>query len=301
MAFPSRRETAPHSWSVTNQHDALAAAVERLVQPFRVPTMQTAGDRTWLTVVDHAPLLTQLRGAIVGGTGHHPGGATSEAHTRLPFDAGAQAIYANIDRIVRTWCRAAALPVKPAEPLESALVAWHRHYWALQQAGSLTPESYARRAARIERWCEQIEALFDPPTLVPLRGACPTCERERVVNADGEHVLALVVEYWKHGEQVTRTNARCRAADCMAEWLGWNGVEALVKALDTPQREVAHEVAEALAEGDAAEAEVIEHVLTGQIPVIDHALLAAAERCGTGQVSLAEARASFDEILRGEA
>lgn len=286
---------------MTNHHDPLAAAVRRLVEPFRVPTLQ---DDARLTVVDHDPLLKQLRGAIVGGTGHHPGGATSEAHTRLPFDAGAQAIYANIERIVRTWHRVADL--RPAVNLEGALVDWYRHYRAQADLGRLPEGSYDRRAARVERWCEQIEALFDPPTLVPLRDACPRCSRNRVVNAEGEHVLALVVEYWKVGERVTRTNARCRGSDCAAEWPGWNGVSALMEILDARtaehvegEHEHAHVVAEAIATGPV-EAAQIEQVLTGSIPVIDKALLAAAEIASQGLITPEQARASFDDLLRGD-
>lgn len=212
-------------------NDVLATAVLRLAHPYMVPTLQGDGEQQWLTVVEHPPLLHQLRGAVVGGTGPHAGGAGQDPRARLPFDPGAQALYDNIARIVATWYVAAGLrPV--GMTLEGMLTEWARLYQQQEADGSLQPGSYERRAARIQAWCESIEALFDPPILVPITDPCPVCGRERVVNANDEHVYALVVEYWKAGEQITRSNARCRAADCATTWHGMEGIAALMAALD---------------------------------------------------------------------
>jgi hypothetical protein len=258
---------------VRNQPDPLARALARLTDSFEVPTIQGEDGDPFITVVTHEPLLAQLREAVVGGIGSHEGSSSSDPRARLPFDPGAQAIYDNIARIARTWHTAAAL--RSAVSLEGALVDWGRHYRRMRDEGEISAEQYARRAARIDAWCDQIEALFDPPTMVPLQSPCPVCKRIRIVNQAGEHVLALVVEYWKVCDRISRTNARCRGADCAASWTGWGGVQTLMGLLDAQdpkhqpgQHEHAHALAEDLAPAAHLSTAQVEQVLTGAIPVL---------------------------------
>lgn len=289
---------------MTNEPDPLALAILRLARPFKVPTLQGEGEEQWLTVVVHPPLLTQLRGAVVGGTGPHAGSGTSDPRARLPFDPGAQALYDNIERIVTTWYVKAGLPAV-GYGLEGMVEEWARAYRAEETAGRLPEGSYVRRAARVEAWCEAIEALFDPPVLVPIDAPCPVCSRERVVNANEEHVYALVVEYWKVGERVTRSNARCRAADCATVWHGLEGVAALMALLDAqPEPEPEHALVEAV--GDPVTSSI--PVVTAPLPVRESSEDAPeqpetqpdAPEAASGAAEADSEPDLFDRLLSGE-
>lgn len=218
---------------MSSEHQ-LVHAIERLTRPFQVATAQPVapqradqqpGQR--ITVVTHPPLLLQLRDAVYSGTGAHAAGNATGAE-RIPLDPGALSIHTNIARIVGVWYAKAELP-QVGYSLPAQLEEWGRSFAAAHAAGDVTEESFTRRIARLQEWASEIEALFDPPKVVPLDAACPVCSCSWATNRDGDRVHALVVEYWLSGELVRRTAARCRNAECETEWHGIAGVQQLME------------------------------------------------------------------------
>lgn len=213
----------------------LLDAVDALTLPYTTKILQSndAGIHC-VSTITHTPRLAHLRAAIVGGIGSH-GGSSNEP--RLPFDAGALALYDEIEAEVGRWFVAATASAVFPSP-EQTLRRWYLAFHDADQKGQVTDESRWEHTGRLQAWARQIDAKFDPPHVLELLAACPECgERFALDPKTGDQVTALVVEYRQEGA-LTVEHAVVSCRFCERRWVGGAG-----------SREVAWEIENADGEG----------------------------------------------------
>lgn len=203
----------------------LLAAVDRLSKPTRLH--QPKGSPAEGSTVRHAPLLAQLRDAIVSNI--TSGGGRSLASQRIPLDPHALATY---DRIEGGILDAHAFATGKPAPLhpEQALRAW---YVAFTQAGppAATVEAWA---AKVDSWANDIERLLDPPRRLELLDTpCITCGKAETIDADGNLVTAVVAEWRTIDETPKIEQTTCRA--CQAVWEGPHGASSFRRHSDAQE------------------------------------------------------------------
>jgi len=160
----------------------LLDAYQALAQPRKVVYEQVnaAGIGCRSEVVLES-LIAQLRAAIVGGIGSK--GAAGDGKARLPFDAGALAIYDEIEDTSVAWL----LEVDRRPPYESPeanLAAWYLAYSRMPNPAGVDPAGEARErewVRRLRGWATRVQAMFDPPT----RREVTESWREPIVDAFG--------------------------------------------------------------------------------------------------------------------
>ncbi len=149
---------------MTKSNDLLDA-VDALTLPYESKVFQSPDDgEAYVTRITHTPRLEHLRESIVGGIGSHGGGSGED---RLPFDAGALALYDDIESRVSTWF--VKLTGKPVylHP-ETTIRQWYVAFDNAWRAGEVTDENRAAYARMISGWVTQIDGKFDPRKRIEL-------------------------------------------------------------------------------------------------------------------------------------
>lgn len=203
----------------------LLAAVDALTLPYTTKVMQSndAGVHC-ITTIEHTPRLQQLRESIVGGIGSH-GAASNEP--RLPFDAGALALYDAIEATIGAWF--VDLTGKPVYPSpEQTLRQWYIAFNDADQKGDVPDMDRWERTAQIRTWARQIDGKFDPIKQIELTVSIREPLMVPVVryrtNDDGYRVpvplrdetgtpLMQVKRHWRTKEPMSRLIER-RPASC---------------------------------------------------------------------------------------
>jgi len=195
---------------MTDLQDRLASAVYRLTeeQPEAVSAYDDNGKFLGVHTVTHAALLDVL----MNGTGVTRGARTSE--TRIPIDADAIELLANIMNTLREWCRWMPFTYTRNDPI-STVTEWHTTHSRRVRDGQLTDEGQRIAVATVERWVESIESKFNGRDDSDITDPCPICDARRVVINDEER-FALYVD-WR------RKFAVC--FNCGREWWGETGPE----------------------------------------------------------------------------
>lgn len=112
-----------------------------------------------VSVVTQEPLLARLRASVVGGIGSHAG--SSSASERLPFDAGALALYTKIENTISQWfvdLTGKPIYLAPERTLTNWLVAFEKAY----RAGNVPEFTLLNRVQTLQGWAFQIEGKFQP-------------------------------------------------------------------------------------------------------------------------------------------
>lgn len=228
---------------------AMSEAVDALTLPRRTKVIQVKDDVEEVAELVHDPLLIQLREAVVGGVGKHAG--SSPGNERIPFDSGALELFDHISRTINQWYLATPIP-RAHLYVNDRLRAWYVHHANLIRAGKVSREVDAEATRTLVGWVSQINAKFDPPTVLELRhivtvngrqvhkpATCPVeaCGSEWAMNpSTGERITALVVEYREIGaETLDEAVGVCRS--CGTEWRGRFALRSLRYQLDQQQHE----------------------------------------------------------------
>lgn len=203
----------------------LLNAVDALTLPYVTKVMQSNDQGIHcVTTIDHDPRLQHLRESIVGGIGGH-GGSSNEP--RLPFDAGALALYDAIEGEVAVWF--VELTGKPvfASP-EQTLRQWYLAFDDAHRKGDVSDQERWDRTNQLKGWAAQIDGKFDPPkqieftvtirepVMVPVVRHVTNDLGYRVPvvqkNPDGTPKMRVKV-HWRTKEPLTRVVER-RPATC---------------------------------------------------------------------------------------
>lgn len=210
----------------------LLDAVDKLTKPHTTRVMQEKNGITCISPVDHEPLLLQLRNAVAGGIGAHEG-SSSSARERIPFDAGAQALFDSIAKQINAWY--ITLPnAREERHIHDRLRDWYIDHANRLRAGKITDESDHATTKLVEGWAHAVEAMFDPPRTVEIPGACPECGGAFAIDVKtGDRITALVVEYRNQGQEtMEKAEGHCRS--CEASWRGSSGMRAMRWGIDNP-------------------------------------------------------------------
>jgi len=118
-----------------------------------------------ISEVEHQPLLLQLRDAVVGGIGSK--GGSSDGSARIPFDAGALALFDSIVARVNAWYL--TLPdAREERSIDGRLRDWYLDFANRMRAGDVSDAEEKITLRIIEGWERAIVAMFDPPTTLEL-------------------------------------------------------------------------------------------------------------------------------------
>lgn len=243
--------------------DELLDAIEVLTKANRSHIVQTKNGISCISAYGPGSLLAQLSKAVAGGIGSHAG--ASDGATRLPINAGALSLNAEIQAEVGRWhLRDVHQP--PPVGIGEALMAWHLAILNRRRRDGDTEDLERKSVRKLVGWANRIEAMFDPvdrleltqavevPVLDPVTrqprlrrdgsawmrvrqepAACPRCGERTAFDRDtGDQITALVVEYRRSvGETALHgSSGTCRF--CGAEWVGAIQVRELRWMLDHP-------------------------------------------------------------------
>lgn len=235
------------------QQNYLLAAVDKLTlqHPSRVVQSRTLeivdaeGEVTrsmevsCVSVVDHDPLLLQLRGAVMSSTGSK--GASSDGSARIPLNPTADALFVAIARQINAWYR--RLPnAREERHIHERLRDWYIDFENRRRAGKLSEVEDLAASKVVEGWARSIEAMFDPPTVLEITEEgragvaqptpCPVCGGRYAIDVrNGDRVTALIVEYRNLGlDTMEHATGLCRS--CEEVWHGSGGLRAMRWAID---------------------------------------------------------------------
>lgn len=219
----------------------MLTAIERLTTPHRsLVAQQNDAGISCVSVVEHLPLLHQLKNAIGGNIGRHAN--VTQAREKIPLNTGALELFEQIANQVDKWLRARESVRRPAfEQLWSAVSRWYIVYENDRRRGRYDRATERDIERTIHGWVRDIDNMFDPPTVfeitrifaghdVPER--CPVCFNSHAIDPKtSNRVTALVIEYRNLGhDTLTHANAHCRF--CGELWPGSHGIRSLRWELD---------------------------------------------------------------------
>lgn len=203
----------------------LLDAVDKLTRTHTTRVLQ-ANDAgiSCISEVEHEPLLLLLRDAVVGGTSAHAG--SSPARERIPFDAGALALFDEIVAQVNAWYRLVPGAVEERH-VQDRLRDWYVDYENRRRAGQVTDAADWDTVRLVEGWAHRIAGMFEPPVKLELTTGCPVCgERFAFDPKTGDRVTAIIIEYRNLGEEtLDKATGLCRS--CEAVWKGRAGLREL--------------------------------------------------------------------------
>lgn len=194
------------------------SAVARLTKPWTdVLTPRETGLGKYVPI-DFPPLLQMLADACVSGIGGTPTSGRTDPASRNLLNLEALSIREHIDGTVRAWIGQLSRQ-RPEAELEAAMLQFVGILQAHHAAATITDREYERLTAHFPRWCNRIWALYDPPHVKELNGACPACEHTEYEAIDGSKTTAMIAYYWRG----IRPEAKC-------QWCGehWSGERALL-------------------------------------------------------------------------
>lgn len=214
-----------------SEDNYLLDAITLLTQKHRTKVHQEKNGISCVSVVDHKPLLQMLRDAVVGGIGSHAG--SSSARERIPFDAGALALFDSINGQVNSWYSELPEPIEERY-LWQRLGDWYRAYENRRRAGKVSDVEEHDTLRLVEGWRRSVEAMFDPPQTVEVTDACPMCGgRYAIDTKTGDRITALIIEYRELGlETLDKATGLCRS--CLAVWRGSHGLREMRWDIDNP-------------------------------------------------------------------
>lgn len=196
-------------------------------------------------LVTRVALLAQLRAAVVQGM-ESVGGSASFG-SRPPIDGGAHDLLAEIERQVTESLRVVDSRPTPLGTVEEHVRRWFaataedRMYSVTvkhQHSDELTMKWYTEYVARgrtgsnrsavyfevvdlpawmlAQRWVDQVELFFNPPSTREIKGPCPSCETEKMHRTkDGQTIQTRALAFIRD-DQGRTIEARCSA--CGAVW-----------------------------------------------------------------------------------
>lgn len=227
----------------------LLDAVDQLTKPRTIHTTIFDEDGKFKEI--HSEKHPSLLELLLAGTGLTRKAATSEL--RIPIDADALEIWAQIRDLIRLWCRQLDATYFK-DDLQRSIRNWYlAHLNAF--TGSKISETTDRDVTRmVEGWVRMIENKFDPPEKREWKEACPA--HVRVTDIDGNEIgwrrcgaRRIVV----NGEErfaiqlnVTTLTAECGRCHC--QWVGQRGIMQLRYETNLRALELAEEEADRMAE-----------------------------------------------------
>jgi hypothetical protein len=212
------------------EHNELLDAVQKLARPYRTKVLQqNDAGISCITDIEHAPLLLQLRDAVIGGIGKHAGG--SAARERIPFDAGALELFDEIAAVINGWYRRLPNAVEERH-INDRLSDWFVDYENRRRGGKITLETDLDTTRLVEGWARRIEGMFDPEKTLEVTGACPTCGARYAFDPkSGDQMTAVVIKYRELGELFfDHATGMCRA--CTEVWKGGSRLRELRYLID---------------------------------------------------------------------
>jgi hypothetical protein len=205
--------------------DDLLAAVQALTRPHVDHFTQKTDDGELVKIhsIEQPALLEQLY-AAVNPSNNKSAGSASAPWTRNLIDGDALFEYAKMASAVKSWCLMVA--ITPGKDAVKNLDAWYVAYAAIPDQDETHHDWYR---TELRRWASLIRNILEPPKRFELTTPCPVCHSETWTNPDGEDIPhPLLVEYRVTPEgNPVRPRARCRAADCGAEWDNLEAIEEL--------------------------------------------------------------------------
>lgn len=178
-------------------------------------------DHTEMTeggAVEWPPLLVWLESAVTEIVGRKGGGAGGAG---VPLNADALDLLQFIDRRVRMMREALHLPSQGGRVKDTAVV-WEATVTE-RKGGRMDDEQWERITDELGDWVTRIEALYDRPRKMEVTVPCPRCEERWMLDANGDRVAAVAVEFAEGRAPV----AECRVDGCAAMWVGWADVARL--------------------------------------------------------------------------
>lgn len=189
------------------------SALARLTRPWtEVLSPRETGLGKYVPV-DFPPLLEMLADACQSNIGGVPSSGRTDPASRNLLNLEALSIREHIDGTVRAWIGELSKQ-RPAPELLDALVQFAGILQAHHAAHSITDREYERLSSFLPRWCNRIWALYDPPIVKELIGACPACEATVHEAIDGSKSTAMIAYYWRG----IRPEAKCQR--CGEHWTG---------------------------------------------------------------------------------
>ncbi|MCU1441120.1 MAG: hypothetical protein JWP85_2117 [Rhodoglobus sp.] len=224
----------------THEENYLLTAVDKLSQKHLTRVMQSKTvehrdaegelldtiEVACVSVIDHDPLLIQLRDAIGSSTGSK--GASSDGAARIPFNPAAQALFDPIARQINAWY--IVLPnAREERHIHDRLRDWFTDFENRRRAGKLHATEENDTTRMVEGWVRSIEAMFDPPNVFEVTddevpAPCPLCGgRYAIDERTGDRITALIIEYRNLGaETMEHATGLCRS--CYTVWEGSSGL-----------------------------------------------------------------------------
>lgn len=196
------------------EENELLEAVDALTNPRTTKITQSNEAGIWcISDVDHTPRLQHLRESIVGGIGSHGGGSGED---RLPFDAGALALYTAIENEISDWY--VALTGQPVHfTPEKTLRQWYIAFDNAHRAGTIRDEQRDERTAQLRGWANQIDGKFDPRKQIELTVTIREPVMQPLVryraDADGYRVPVAIMD--EHGKPTMRPKLHWRTKEPM--------------------------------------------------------------------------------------
>lgn len=197
--------------------DPLADAVDRLAKPTTIQTI-TRNDQGIRCEGEYVrdSLIKQLRDGIM--TGRESGGGAASFDFRIPFDDVALSLYNEIKATVSKWWRDLTGKPERLDPAET-LRQWHLAVILHRGSSVLDAFKEAFYVVQLDTWADAIDAHFNPPRLIEVTHACPTCGVRWTAATDGNQIAALVIT-WPRGEDTTLADAKAKCRACGQEWEG---------------------------------------------------------------------------------
>lgn len=186
--------------TITEQ-DVLLEAVTALTDRYSIHAERDNGNRVRIR---HQPRLQQLRDAIHPSGNASGGGALAREKNIL--DTGALDLYRAIKRDIDSAARQVGATID-----ETPEVTLKR--WLVTARHKVTTDAYETEwAHKWQRWAGKIDAKLNPPSTIEILRPCPACGETKAVDpASQTLVTAVIVEYWKSGQEgIGSSRISCR-------------------------------------------------------------------------------------------
>ena len=152
----------------------MPATLSDLIHTLTQPHLRRAGENIAHedALLDILKSLITPSGATKGGSEGGGGGGGS----RPPINLDALSLWQEIERKVERNWPGAGNTAYVRIPLGNKLRAWH--------ANTHDPHDAIRLLEHCERWVARIREALEPTKRMPLKGACPTCDKTHVETLD---------------------------------------------------------------------------------------------------------------------
>lgn len=203
-----------------NRTNPLLDAVDALTKDRTIHTVQPEGeysDAETDHTETHPPLLVML----LEGTGQGRAGRTSDI--RIPIDADALELWAQVRDLVRLWCKKLHVPFD--DDLLASTRRWYIKHSNLVRSGQVSDVVDHDVTIMVEGWVRMIESKFDPPEKREWTDHCVADITHMDENGNLAHrkcgarrILINGVEEFAITLNVATLTAECRK--CHHKWVG---------------------------------------------------------------------------------